>query len=100
MNTKVNVQLHLLMAALLLGSVVLDQREVEFWKTGQIGIITLALALVWLGRYAMEGFQNRDAMIKVLHNRLKAVEERCDELERESRSRRAPILGGSKSTDS
>ena len=91
MNDKANLQLHAVMGVLLLGSLILDQQEVAFWNTGQISMITLALAMVWLGRYALEGFQRRDAQIKVVWSRLSAVEERCDDLERAERSRQGPI---------
>jgi hypothetical protein len=54
-------------------------------------MISLVLAMAWIGRSALEGFRRRDARVKILENRLAAVEERVDELEREARARRAPL---------
>jgi hypothetical protein len=82
---------HRLMGGLLLVSLVIDQQEFETWRAGQVSMISLVLAMAWIGRSALEGFRRRDARVKILENRLAAVEERVDELEREARARRAPL---------
>lgn len=82
---------HLVMSLLLLVSLGVDQQEFAWWRTGSVSMVSLGLALVWLGRYAIEGFRRRDAQVKVLRNRLSDVEERIDELEREARARRGPF---------
>jgi hypothetical protein len=54
-------------------------------------MVTLVIAVVWMARFSWEGFKRRDAETKVLRNRLTAVEERVDELERTARQRRGPF---------
>lgn len=81
---------HLMMAALLMVSCAIDQQDIG-WRAGQISIVSLGLAMVWMGRYAMDGFQRRDAGATVLRNRVATLEERVDELEREARNRRDPF---------
>jgi hypothetical protein len=83
--------LHLVMGVLLAVSLIVDQQEFEAWRAGTVSMVTLAIAVVWMGRFAWEGFRRRDAGSKVLRNRLAAVEERVDELERDARQRRSPF---------
>jgi len=82
---------HLVISLLLLVSLGVDQQEFAWWRAGNVSMVSLGLAMVWFGRYAIQGFGRRDALVKVLRNRLSAVEERVDELERETRARRAPF---------
>ncbi|MCB9870022.1 MAG: hypothetical protein H6837_09210 [Planctomycetes bacterium] len=83
---------HLLLGALLLVSLASDQQEWAGWRTGRVGIVTLALAMVWLWTNALEGFRRRDEAARVLHNRLADAEQRLDELAQRDRARRAPPL--------
>lgn len=82
---------HLLMATLLLISLAIDQQGFDIWRSGRVSMISLVLAMAWLGRFTIEGFRQRDARTKTLQIRLSTVEERVDELEREARARRSPI---------
>lgn len=82
---------HLVMFVLLAFSLIADQQELAFWRTGKVGIVSMVFALVWLGRFAMEGFRRRDSELKILRNRIDELEERADELERDARSRRGPL---------
>ena len=83
--------LHIVMGALLAVSLIVDKQEFEAWRAGHVSMVTLAIAVVWMGRFAWEGFKRRDAQAKVLRNRVSAVEERIDELERDARQRRGPF---------
>jgi hypothetical protein len=82
---------HLVMAVLLIASSGIDQQDLAGWRSGRVSVVTLGLALVWLGRYAMDGFSRRDARARILGNRVKDLEERMDDLDRAERARRAPF---------
>lgn len=83
--------LHIVMGALLAVSLIVDQQEFTAWRPGHVSMVTLVIAVVWMARFSWEGFKRRDAETKVLRNRLTAVEERADELERAARQRRGPF---------
>ena len=81
---------HLLMATMLMVSCAIDQQDIG-WRAGQISIVSLGLAMVWIGRFVLDGFQRRDARAQMLRNRVTELEERLDQLEREARDRRGPF---------
>ncbi len=82
---------HLVMALLLMISCAIDQQDLGGWRAGRVGMVSLGLAVAWVGRYAMDGFRQRDATAKVHSNRIATLEERVDQLERESRARQGPF---------
>lgn len=83
--------LHIVMGVFLAVSLIVDQQEFEAWRAGSVSMVTLVIAVVWMARFAWEGFKRHDAAAKVARNRLTAVEERVDELEREAQRRRGPF---------
>ena len=82
---------HLVMGALLAVSLVLDQQDFAGWRSGQVSMISLALAMVWMGRYAWDGMRRRDAEVKALRGRLEVAEEQLGELIRDAQTRRRPF---------
>lgn len=82
---------HLVMALLLMISFAIDQQDLAGWRAGHVSMISLGLAMVWLGRFTMDGFTHRDGHAKVVSNRLSNLEERIDQLERDARSRQGPF---------
>jgi len=82
---------HLLMAALLFTSLVIDQQELATWRAGKVSMVSLAMAMVWIGRFTFDGFRRRDAARRVLKNRVQDLEDRLDQVERDAKSRRAPF---------
>ena len=91
MNDAGDRNFHLVMGALLAVSLVVDQQQIAGWRAGDVSMVSLVLAMVWLGRYAMEGFRRREASAKVMQNRLHEIEARLDEFERRERARRGPV---------
>ena len=88
MHVRMDRNFHLVMGALVSVSLITDQQQFEAWRAGQVSMVTLVLAMVWIGRFAWDGFRKREAAAEVIRNRLKVVEERLDELERDARARR------------
>ena len=82
---------HVVMGVVLAISLMIDQQEFEAWRAGHVSMISLALAMVWLGCFAWEGFRRRDAAISTMKNRVDDMEERVDELMREAKQRRGPF---------
>lgn len=79
--------LHLVMAVLMSLSLWVDQQEISLWRAGQVSMISLALAMVWIWLYFHQQTQARDRDIETSRERIQALEERVDELEREARQR-------------
>lgn len=82
---------HIVMGALLGISLVVDQQEIAQWRSGQVSMISLVLAMVWLGRYAWDAIQRRDSEIKELRGRLETAEQQLNELINDARTRRRPF---------
>ena len=82
---------HVVMGVILAISLMVDQQEFEAWRAGHVSMISLALAMVWIGLFAFEGFRRRDAAISTMRHRVDEMEERVDELVREAQQRRGPL---------
>ena len=82
---------HAVMGTLLAFSLVVDQQDYELWRAGQVSMVSLALAMVWMGLFAWEGFRRRDEAARVLRHRLDEMQEQVDELTRDARTRRGPL---------
>jgi hypothetical protein len=81
---------HLLMAGLLLTSCFLDpavRSVVPDWNPPRVGMVTLALALVWLGRWLAWRGDRLDDQIRVLKDRAERLERKTAALEDELRAR-------------
>ena len=79
------------MGVVLAISLMVDQQEFLVWRAGHVSMVSLALAMVWIGCFAWEGFRRRDAAISTLKNRVDEIEERVDELVREAQQRHKPF---------
>ena len=85
MEDKGQRNLHLLMGGLLLASFILDQKmdAIPFWSPPPISMISLVLAMVWLGQFTLQGHKSHADRIKVMQDRLKRAEHKIDGLEQE-----------------
>ena len=91
MKDQSDRRFHVVMGVILAISLMVDQQDFEAWRAGQVSMISLALAMVWLGMFAFEGFRRRDAAISTMKARLDELEGRVDELMREAQQRRGPF---------
>lgn len=82
---------HLVMALLLMISLAVDQQELSNWRSGQVSMISLGLAMAWLSRYVIDKLNHRESQAKITSNRLADLEHRVDQLERENNARRGPF---------
>lgn len=91
MRTLGEHSFHLLMGALLFGSLLLDhlaRRALPAWSMPTVGLVTLALGLVWVGLFAAHRIQVLQDEAKVLRDRLDRLSARTDVLEDDARRRR------------
>jgi uncharacterized membrane protein len=85
-------QFHVLMAALLIGSLVLDEQAKLFlptWSAPKVSLITLVLGLVWLAQFGAHRLRALQERIKVLQDRVERLTHRADAIEDAERARRA-----------
>jgi uncharacterized membrane protein len=85
-------QFHVLMAALLFGSLVLDEqarRLLPTWGAPKVGVITLVLGLVWVALFGAHRLRALQDKIKVLQDRVDRLTHRADAMEDTERARRA-----------
>ncbi len=84
-------QFHVLMGALLLGSLFLDrlmQNAISTWFSPSVGIVTLALGLVWVGLFAAFRARQADERVRVVEDRLERLQQLVRSLEDDARDRR------------
>jgi hypothetical protein len=87
---------HVLMGALVLGSLFLDsimRSLLPAWNPPQIGLVTFVLGLVWLGLFVAHRMRNAGEQLRVLLDRLDRAERKVDGLERELALRNPPLPG-------
>lgn len=91
MRTLSENHFHLLMGALVVGSLFLDdaaRRGLPTWTMPKIGLLTFALGLCWVALFAGYRMRNLHDRMKVLEDRLERVDRRADALEDVERQRR------------
>ncbi|HLQ37440.1 MAG TPA: hypothetical protein VK348_06550 [Planctomycetota bacterium] len=84
-------QFHTIMAALVVGSLLLDRAAPKLlptWSPPLVGVITFALGLVWVALFAAHRFRNLGERIRVLEDRLDRTSRKADLLEDDARRRR------------
>jgi hypothetical protein len=72
-------RLHAVMGSLFCVSLLFDQQDLAFWRPGQVGMVTLGIAVVWMWRLAMDGQRRQAAQVHALRDRIEGLER---ELER------------------
>ncbi len=95
MHTIQERNFHLLMGGLFLSSLVLDpamRSIMPEWKPPAVGFVTLAVGLVWIGRYTWWRTGAHDREVKRLRERLDALEDRLERVEETQRADRARRL--------
>lgn len=83
---------HLRMAALVIGSLFLEQlasKHLQHWSSPNIGIVTFVLGLAWVGLAAFHYTQTLQDRVKVLESRLERLDAITDALADEQRARRS-----------
>jgi hypothetical protein len=81
---------HLLMGALLLGSVLLDRlmrAALPAWQMPQVTLLTLVLGLIWIGLFTVHRVRTLQERLRVLEDRLQRNERKADALEVELKLR-------------
>ncbi len=98
MRTLQERPFHILMAALVFGSLFLDdfaRRSLPAWNPPPVGFITFALGLVWVGMLTHTRSETHSDRARVAEDRIERLERRVAELEDETRARnRSPLERG------
>lgn len=84
-------QFHLLMGVLVVGSLFLDhlmRRAVATWTSPQVGLITFALGLVWVGLFAAHRARRSEERVRVAEDRVERLQQLVRALEDLERERR------------
>lgn len=84
-------QFHVLMGILLAGSLFLDrlmQKAVSTWTSPQVGLVTLALGMVWVGLFAAHRASKIEERARVSEDRVERLERLVRDLEAAERERR------------
>lgn len=92
MRAQNDLAFHLRMAALLVFSMFVEHlaaTHLPGWSSPRIGVITLVLAMAWVGLFAWQHGLLLQARIKALEARLEDLAERTGNLEQDHRARRA-----------
>lgn len=92
MRAQNDLAFHLRMAALLVFSLFVEHlaaTHLPGWSSPRIGVITLVLAMAWVGLFAWQHGLSLQARIKALEARLEELAERTDNLEQDHRARRS-----------
>lgn len=82
---------HWLMAALVAGSLLLDQqarKALPTWSSPAVGMVTFALGLVWVGMACQHRIRELERQRDVLKDRIERLERRTDALLDDARRRR------------
>lgn len=91
---------HLRMAALVIGSLFVEQLAVQHlpnWTSPRIGVVTFALGLAWVALFAFHHGRALQDKVRVLEDRVDRLTHRVDADEDERRARRSlPPMGGSR----
>jgi hypothetical protein len=83
---------HLRMAALVIGSLFLEQlahKHLPNWSSPQIGIVTFVLGLAWVTLAAFHHAKATQDRVKVLEAKLDRLQTLCDALADDQRARRS-----------
>ncbi len=86
---------HLVMGGLLVGAIVFENAMPDVlpaWRTPRIGLLTLVVGLVWVGRYAAWRGELDDERERVLADRVERLERALRAVEDELRERTRPPL--------
>ena len=84
-------QFHLLMGILVIGSLFLDRlmtRMVATWTSPQVGLITFALGLVWVGLFAAHRARKTNDRVAVAEDKVDRLAQLVRALEDVERERR------------
>lgn len=87
-----DTQLHLRMAALVIGSLFLEQlakKHLEHWTSPEIGIVTFVLGLAWVALTAFHHARASEERLRVVEARLQKLQAETDALIDEQRARRS-----------
>ncbi len=85
-------QFHLLMTALVLASLAVDQEMPKLlhdWNMPKVGLVTFTLGLCWIALFAAHRIANLHRRIEVLQDQLERTARRTDALEDDARARRS-----------
>ena len=91
MRTLHEPQFHMLMAALVVGSMLLEQegpRLVRGFAVPQVGALTFTLGLCWLALFAAHRIRNLHLRVDALEERLRRTTAVVQALEDDARARR------------
>jgi len=83
---------HLRMAALVIGSLFLEQlasKHLPNWSSPQIGIVTFVLGLAWVALAAFHHAKSTQDRVKVLDAKVERLQALCDALADDQRARRS-----------
>ncbi len=88
---------HLRMAALVIGSLCLEQlakKHLANWSSPEIGVITFVLGLAWVALTTLHFAKAQHERLKVAEDQLQRLREHVDALEDDRRARRSlPPMG-------
>ena len=87
-----DVPFHLRMAALVIGSLFLEQlakKHLEHWSSPEIGIVTFVLGLAWVALTAFHHARTSEERLRVVEARLQKLQAETDALIDEQRTRRS-----------
>lgn len=96
MTTIGEQSFHILMGALLLGSLFLDavmRSLLPAWNPPQIGLVTFVLGLIWVGLFTAYRMRNAGDDLRVLRDRLDRVEGKLAAIDRELAERNPRLPG-------
>ena len=96
MQTLDERKFHLLMGAVFLSAVILEEflgSQATLWNPPRIGFVTFIVGMVWVGRYCGWRSELDAEQRRVLDDRLARQERRIDALEDELRAARRDPLG-------
>lgn len=83
---------HLRMAALVIGSLFLEQlasTRLPNWSSPRIGVVTFVLGLAWVALAAFHHARTMQDKVRVLEDKLDRLAARTDAIEHDRRSRRS-----------
>lgn len=92
MRTLAEPQFHMLMTALVVVSIALDQelpRLVPAWSMPKVGLATFTLGMCWLALFSAHRIANLHKRLEVLRDQLDRTARRTDALEDDARARRS-----------